>query len=509
MGILNKFFGKKAIERSLVTLTSNNSFLQNPLSVHPDLQNLLWFADGPHKNYFSKNQEQSFEYNGFSIMFSSFSPQEPSLISTRFAIEENVNPQQVEAPSYFPSYFGLTDAQRGVYWEFLQNPYSGQFNIGYVFILYYGLERHLLEGNYEDAFRVILKLRDIYENSSFQSYSACALILTCLIRKRPDLASEFYYSLDKNHEFNFSHNLYLLCKMGLKLPLTAQDIMRMSKSFEFSNQNYIKKYPDVFLEKLSSIMQTNLDAETLDINKFVTQTEWRKLNRAAVPIFANLSICDNSVELPLMTECFKLKRTIYNLLEQAHNDTKQTLAEKRKDGTIPAAKESKPQKVIEILTFDDLQEKELLRQYKKAQANVMDRHFALISLQNFYYKYRKVDKKYLQLCIDYCREDIELLPRVQTQHIKEEQENIQKLAPFTSKKLLSQKLSTIEPFKGTIPAFQRLAIIYEKQKDYAAAIDICMQAITYYSGIQMHETASDFEKRWEKLKRQEDGSSGL
>lgn len=506
MGILNKFFGKKPPEQFLVSLTSDISSLQNPLSVHPDLQNLLWFADGPYKNYFSKNQEQSFEYNGFSIIFSSFSSQEPSLISTRLAIEENVNLQQVEAPSYFPSYFDLTDAQRGAYWKFLQNPYSGQFNIGYVFILYYGLERHLLEGNYEDAFRVILKLRDVYESSSFQSYSACALILTCLIRKRPDLANEFYYSLDKNHEFNFSHNLYLLCKMGLNLPLTAQDIMRMSKSFEFSNQNYIKKYPDLFLEKLSSVMQTNLGVEALDINKFVTQTEWRKLNRVAVPIFANMSIRDNSVELPIMTECFKLKRTIYNLLEQAHNDTKQALAEMRKDGTIPAAKESKPKKVIEILTFDDLQEKELLRQYKKAQANAMDRHFALISLQNFYYKYREIDEKYLHLCIDYCREDIKLLPQVQTQHIKEEKENIQKLAPFTSKKLLSQKLSSIEPFKGTIPAYQRLAIIYEKQRDYVAAIDICIQAITYYSDIQMYEAASDFEKRREKLKRQMDGS---
>lgn len=104
------------------------------------MKNLLWIADGPKKNYIPKDSDQSIEYKGICIKFSSFSSQEPSLISTNFLLKKVNNPQDIQRPSYFPTYAGLTKEQRGVYWNLLENPYSGEFNIGYVFILYYGLE---------------------------------------------------------------------------------------------------------------------------------------------------------------------------------------------------------------------------------------------------------------------------------------------------------------------------------------------------------------------------------
>ena len=511
MGILDKLFGKKTTNQSSSLVSANSTITdQNKiLAVHPDLQNLLWVADGPRKNYIPQNHDQVYEYDGIRITFSSFPSQEPSLMSTRLPIQESVNPQQIERPPYFPTYAGLTAAQRGIYWKLLADPYSGQFDIGYVFILYYGLERHLLEGRFEDSFHFILKLRDVYDNASFQSYSACALILTCLFRQRPDLAEEFYQSLDKTHELNFSDNLYLLCKTGLNLPLTAPDIMRMAKTFEFTNQNYIKKYPELFYKGLVDAMQNGFGTDGLEISKFITQTEWRKLHKQAVPIFANVSIRDKSIDVPLISECFKLKKAAYDLLEQAHEGVKKELAQMRKEGTLPAEKKPKSAKVIKSLSLDSTQEKELLRQYKSACTNAMDMHFALIALQDFYYKYRELDSKYLQMCIDYCNEDITLLPQMQSQYVREEKANLQKLASVYSKNELAERLSAIHAFNGIIPAFKRLAIINEKGKNYARAIDICNQAIEYYAGVDMHNTVAEFEQRKQKLETKAATTHGI
>lgn len=502
MGIFDKLFGKKNVTNSTSLVTKTDAAVSHfdpMLHVHPDIQDLLWIADGPRKNYTPKEDEDVFESNGIRIVYSPFSIQEPSLISMKLPVKIDANPAQVDRPPYFPSYSQLTAAQRGVYWKFLSDPYNHQFDIGYVFILYYGLERHLLGGDYEKAFDVILKLRDVYENASFQSYSACALILTALIRQQPELAVKFYQSLDKKYEFNFSSDLYIFCKMGLNQPLTAEDIMRMSKSFEFSNQNYIKKYPDLFLEELQSLMQSSFGCEELDINRFITRTEWNKLRKQAIPIFANVSIRDQSVEIPLIIECFKFKKAVYDLLESAHANVKQRLAEMRKNSTAPKEKKATVEKSAPSLSFDAAQEKELLKEYRKSCLNAVRRHFALIYLQNFYYKYRDLSEEYLNKCISYCKEDISKLPELQYAHMVQEKEALQKIAKFYTKKELEAKTKALGPFTADIPAFKRLAIIYQKQKDYSLAIEICNQAISYYSEVGRNDHVLDFQDRLKKL----------
>lgn len=500
MGLLKRLFGTKD-EKATEVVTKDIAIPQRTLLAHPDLQDLLWIADGPKKNYVPQSNDQSFEYDGIRITFSSFSAQEPSLMSTKLSIQDAVNPLNVERPPYYPSYTELTAEQRGVYWKLLADPYSGKFDIGYVFILYYGLERHLLEGNYEKAFHVILKLRDIYENNSFQGYSACALVLTCLFRQRPDFAAEFYHSLDKNYELCFSDNLYMLCKMGLDIPLTAKDLMRIAKTFEFSNQNYIKKYPEIFETKLLEEMQIKYSTNKLDIKDFVSQAELRKLRKQTIPVFSNVSLREQSIDVPLISESFKLKKAAYDLLELAHTDVKTEVAQMRKAGTFPVEEESKTVKIIKQLTFDSTMEAQLQGQYKKARSNAMDKHFALIVLQDFYYKYSEIDKKYLETCISYCEEDISLLPQVQFQYERDEKASIQRLANVYSKKEIAKKLAAIGCFSGNIPAFKRLAIIYEKSKDFESTKGICDQAVAYYDGIGLNSAASEFAERKNKVSK--------
>ena len=500
MSLLKRIFGsKKPIESNKDLVVSEKVVLPETKGfiVHPDIHNLLWIVDGPKRNYILEEKEQNVDYGGVRFSFSSYSSLEPSLISINLPVLENVSKENIERPPYYPSYAGLSAAQRNLYWEMLKNPYNGQADIGYVFILYYGLERHLIEGEFEDAYNVILKLRDVYENASFQYYSACALILTCLIRQRADLAYKFYISLDKDFKLDFSDNLYLLCKMGLGLHLTAQDIMRMAKTFEFANQYYIKKYPELFLKNLSVLMEEDLGKDSLEISKYITSDKFQKLHKQAVPIFANLSIRDQTVDVPLISESFKFKKTANNLLQQAHEKVKKDLANMRKEGFVPLEKKAKRKK--ELPTFDQKKEEELLQQYNDIDGNIISKHFALIALQKFYYKYREVNGVYLNKCIDYCYEDIQLLPQLQSQYIEEEKKRILMLSSLYSKQELEEKLSAIHAFQGDIPAFKRLAIIYEKSKNYSKAINICNQAIAYYLNIDMNESVREFEKRKKKI----------
>jgi hypothetical protein len=156
----------------------------NPsISLHEDLKGLVWFGDGPLKNYINENiSKNTFEYSGIRITFQMTGDEEPSLIYTKQHIIIPSDISSIERPPYFPTYSGLTPEQKGLYIQLLQNPYNNNIDIGFVFILYYGLERHLLIGDYEKAFEVILKLRDIHTNKSFQSYSANAIILTSLLK---------------------------------------------------------------------------------------------------------------------------------------------------------------------------------------------------------------------------------------------------------------------------------------------------------------------------------------
>lgn len=500
MGLLNKLLSSKHLQNEIVPMHKSLDVLNDTLKIHPGIRDLLWIADGPGKNYIPSREQNIYEYEGFRITVSLGTDTEPSLMSTKQPITIVNDISTVEKPPYFPTYAQLSSEQRGVYWKLLENPYNPTFDIGFVFILYYGLERHLLDGKFEKAFDVILKLRDVHRNGSFQSYSACALILTSLFRQRADLAMKFFGSLDKEHELNFSNDLYLLCKFGLGIPLTCKDMMRLAKTFEFTNTNYIKKYPQLFEDNLQKRLLEKYDTDAIDMKRFVSEIDWRKLKKQPIPMFANISIPNRYIEVPMISDSFKLKKVVYDMLEAAHEATKSQLAQMRKAGTVPEETAPKMDKtVINPIELDIVQEQQLLEDLNKNGRSILNKHFTYIALQDFYYKYRDLDEKYLQKCIDYCIEDIMMLPDVQKYYYKEETECIQALASVYGKKKTAEELKAIKPFNGAIPAFYRLTVIYEKRRNFTDAMAICDKAIKYYDSIGMNGSALEFKRRREKL----------
>lgn len=502
MGLFN-FLKKKGKNDKLtassldVAPTTGRSLQVKGLTVHNDLRNLIWIGDGKYKNYKQvPNDKNTMEINGFRISISFMNQEEPSLIYTNQKVAQPQNINDIERPPYYPTYSGLTPEQKWIYLKLLSNPYNTSIDIGFVFILYYGLERHLLNGNFEEAFNVILKLRDVYTNKSFQAYSANAIVLTCMLHQRGDLILKFIESLDKEYELAFSDNLFLICYFSFDLPLLPKDIMRMAKTFEFNNMNYIKKYPELFLESLSESIKLKVGVESVDLKKYLTSSEIKKIKKQDVLIFANMSINDKSIPIPLLSENFKLKMEMCNFLETAHKDVKKKLSEMRKEGKVVPVKKD-PVKPKKEIVFDTKQEKALLAELSQNIKNPVNRHFSYISLQDFYYKYRTVNEKYIEKCIEYCNLDINSLSEMQEAYISEEIRKAQQLASITGSKNLKEEIEEIreQGFIGNIPAFKRLTIIYEKQGKYDEAIEICNRAIAYGQSVQ------DFEERKQKLQK--------
>ncbi len=507
MGLFDFLKGKKEVtqpanssnnETGLVPKKTSLTKSAQSLPIHPDLVDLLWIGDGPKKNYVQTANTRSTVVEGIKITITLSSQEEPSLLSVNMPVSFE---GAAERPPYFPTYKSLTPQQKGEYWRLLANPYDGSIDIGYVFILYYGLERFLLTDKYEQAIDVILKLRDVHSNGSFQAYSANAVVLTSILCKRPDILAKFVASLDKDYEFAIDDNIYLLCKYYFDLPLTTVDIIRMAKAFEFTNMNYIKKYPDVFEEILNDNILKNYGDGGIVPSHFISKNEFRKLPYSQMTVFANVSIDCRSIVVPHLLTSFKLKKAVNDLLCQTHEDVKAYLAQMRKKGT-PVAEKEKPAakaKVKEVPVFDDVREAELLTEYKKNSKDPMNQHFTSIQLQDLYYKYRDLDPDYLKKCIFYCEDDISKLPIIQAAYKRQETDRIKQLSSFYKKAEIDAQLAQVTDFEGRIPAFQRLAIIHEKAKSFDDAIAVCNSAISYYDSVGMSDLSEEFKQRKTKL----------
>jgi hypothetical protein len=347
MGIFDAF--KKKADLDLVQIEAN---LDTPLfRIHDDIKGLVWIGDGKYKNYTPENKYGfTTEFEGIKITFSCNYGNEPSIIYTKQPVKVPEDETLVPRPPYYPSYEELTPEQKWIYLKLLANPYDTSIDIGYVFILYYGLERHLLSGEFERAFRVILKLRDVHTNSSFQQYSANALILSAMLHKKGEFVLEFISSLDKEHELNFWNNLLLLSYYSFNVPLYPKDIMRMSASFGFDNKNYIKKYPEIFENHLREIIQEKLGKDTVLINECIEIADLQNIELSERPIFANTSMNNQRIPVPLLSENHKLRNVMCDFLITAHEATKKKLAEMRKTKQMPksAHEPKKREKKLEI-----------------------------------------------------------------------------------------------------------------------------------------------------------------
>lgn len=290
----------------------------------------MWFPEGPYKNFNPDTTKKRFEVDGIVIEFSygigGFGSIEPSAIYYKLPIKPIYNSEDVPRLPYFPSYAGMTPEQRWNFLNWLRNIDSDIY-IGYVFVFYYGLERHLFFGKYEQAFKTVLRLRQHHRNNSFLSYSTNALMATCLIYNRTDLFNDYIES-EKKYEKNKISDIYLIAKYGIGLNLSAVELIALSKEIGFSNQRYIKNERELFTKELKKILIKKYGKDEFPLNKYSIK-DWPLKPET---LMANYSIDSSKrfIKLPCLKEYKQFKKEVYTLLEETHENVKQIISNIRK-----------------------------------------------------------------------------------------------------------------------------------------------------------------------------------
>lgn len=227
--------------------------------------------------------------------------------------------------SYFPSYSEMTPEQRGFYLLWLYDV-TKEIDIGYVFVYYYGLERHLVYGNFDEAFDEILLLRRHHENGSFQSYSASALVHSCILRKRFDRFQQLYASGD----FDYFDNSILLILHHSQSDIVPDVMLKLASCLSGVNRRYIKLNPDLYKQKISDVLITRFGRPSYPLS---SEFSLDNVEGIPYPIFANISFPPEirTPHLPNLLRYAQFQGEMNAIFAEVHEAVKSESRSKRKN----------------------------------------------------------------------------------------------------------------------------------------------------------------------------------
>lgn len=280
------------IDSNYLHTTENNSFLDLP----KDVLSLLYIKGGTFSNY------------------KEYLETEPSLIDLSLPIETTCIKQEDAEKDigYYPSYSGLSPKERYIYLKWLQNV-DNAIPIGYVFIFYYGLERQLLYGNYNQAFHMIIRLQKHHKNSSFIAYSTDALLISSLKHKKYDMIQE----INTNES---SGKICILINFINEKPITAEHLISIRNSVGFTNNRYLKLCPELFIDILNQKLVEHYNSHFYP----VTKEDFTNSTNKCTLALANYSLGSQKrfAEAPDITSNSSFSESVYKLLLETHEEVK-------------------------------------------------------------------------------------------------------------------------------------------------------------------------------------------
>lgn len=315
------YFAVKA-DYIIANKPETNEIIPSPIytKIPAHIINLLWFLDWKLKNYehdLSNITELEFE-NGLKFQYGVI-VDEPSVLSIKLPVQVD---EDLTSLGYFPSYAKMSPVQRYKYLNWLID-ITQPIDIGYVFVFYYGLERHIFMGNYEDAFNTILTLRKYHKNNaSFNQYSSNLLLSCAIIYNRADL----FEKISREVNYDINDDFYLYAKKIFKQNLTIEDIFSLNSKLQIQNKRYIKQYPDKFKRALETVIINKLHINEFDL----TLINELDCPQKQIALCANYSLSEYRWRtIPILIND-KTRNLFIDYFNQAHELVKSQLKEERK-----------------------------------------------------------------------------------------------------------------------------------------------------------------------------------
>lgn len=246
---------------------------------------------------------------------------EPSLIWTKLAIKPNT--ELATEAMYWPEYSRFYPETRYQYLNWLRD-ITQPTNLSYVFLYFYGLERHLLVGNYDGAVDEIIRLLQHHKKKSFQQYASRSLIIASVAKGRLDIIERAPFLLEEE----IDEALALRIHKGTSM--TPEDIIDIASKVGFTNKRYIKLHPELFKQEL----QRQIDKFESEHGKLLSIFNLEDFRREESSVFANMSIPEKvrTVKVPVILEDKKFSSGMRLLLQATHDNVKARLAAKKKPG---------------------------------------------------------------------------------------------------------------------------------------------------------------------------------
>ena len=291
--------------------------------IHSDLKPFVWIADGPRKNYDFQPYIVCADVAGYEFEVG-ISGLEQSLIFTGLPLEgeEADTPMNIINDKF---YVELAPQERKQFLSILQSPYDQRVPLSCGYMLYHGLERHLLTGDCEGAADIVMWLRGMYGEKKFQTYSANGLMMAALIRNHKKLAERVYDGMKVDFYHQYSPDLYLLAMYGLDVPMTAKRLMVLFKCYGFEyfesvRLRNLRHFPEVYEPILEEEFRNRFGSDELLLRDLITNEEYLNLPRIPVEVFSAKSFAESAIPIPQMTKSSGIK-TLTALIEDCNEIT--------------------------------------------------------------------------------------------------------------------------------------------------------------------------------------------
>lgn len=428
-------------EHDLIVPHGSSSSLAESLLIPEPTRSLLWTTDADTSLIESATSIRVVvspsgvhrQENGFYA--------EPSLIWKKLPIEQNS--ELVQEAMYWPSYSAFNPKARYQYLRWLQD-ITQPTNLSYVFLYFYGLERHLLVGDYDAAVDEIARLLKHHTKKTFVQYASRSLVVASLAKDRLDVLDRIPSLLSEEIDET------LAMRIMKSTTMTPDDIIDISSRVGFKNKRYIKLYPDVFRLEL----QKRIDEYERQFGKLLGVFELSDFSRAQSDVFANQSIPERirHVQVPVILDDTRFSKGIHSLLQSAHEGVKARLAK----GEVARATAEKPSTSTPPVNTHPASREEvdrLLEQIKRKTSRILDIHFELQQYIKENYSKRSDAKSYHNSIVG-------CLAQIKIQD-------------------LAAKQFIIEFHDSTLPmhvGYRQLAIILEKEGKIIEAINIAKKA---------------------------------